>query len=66
MRWTDDFWGAMRPFCTGVYVNELGEEGEERIRDAYNQETYRRLLTLKNTYNPGNLFRFNQNITPDA
>ena len=66
MRWADEFWRVMRPFTSGVYVNELGLEGEERVREAYNPETYRRLVALKNTYDPGNLFRFNQNIEPVA
>jgi FAD/FMN-containing dehydrogenase len=66
MRWTDEFWCIMRRFCSGVYVNELGLEGDERVREAYNPETYRRLVALKNIYDPGNLFRFNQNIKPDA
>src|SRR5882724_9226962 len=65
-RWADDFWRKLRPFSRGVYVNELGEEGEERVREAYKPETYRRLAELKKIYDPGNLFRFNQNIQPDA
>lgn len=66
IRWTNDFWTAMRTFSTGVYVNELGDEGEERVREAYNPVTYRRLVALKNTYDPENLFRFNQNIKPSV
>ena len=48
-----------------VYVNFLMEEGEERIRKAYGAEKYDRLKALKRTYDPGNFFRLNQNITPD-
>ena len=33
VRWAREFWATMRPFSTGgVYVNNLGDEGEERIR----------------------------------
>jgi FAD/FMN-containing dehydrogenase len=56
----------MEPFAArGVYVNFLGNEGEERIRASYGAN-YARLVTLKNTYDPTNLFRMNQNIQPTA
>lgn len=54
----------MQPFAErGVYVNGLGEEGDERVRAAYGQN-YERLAAVKNTYDPTNCFRLNQNITP--
>jgi FAD/FMN-containing dehydrogenase len=62
--WARRFWESMRPFATGgVYANSLGEEGEERVRAAYGLN-YERLVTLKATYDPDNLFRLNQNIRP--
>jgi FAD/FMN-containing dehydrogenase len=64
MQWTDDFGKAMRVFSSGTYVNELGDEGEERVRAAYNPTTYAQLVALKNKYDPGNLFHLNQNIKP--
>jgi len=69
VRWAREFWAAMQPHSTGgVYVNYLGreaDEGPERIKAAYGPETYARLVTLKNKYDPNNLFRLNQNIKPD-
>jgi FAD/FMN-containing dehydrogenase len=57
----------MEPFSTGgVYVNFLGNEGEERVRAAYGAEKYEQLAALKNRYDPTNFFRLNQNITPSA
>ena len=54
----------MRPFSTGgVYVNNLGDEGEERVRDAYG-DNYQRLAAVKKKYDPANFFRLNQNIRP--
>lgn len=66
MRWTQDLWTAIRPFSTGgVYVNFLSAgEGQERVRAAYGAEKYDRLVELKNRYDPGNLFRVNQNVKP--
>ena len=64
IRWTRDFWEAMRPFeSEAAYVNYLGTEGQDRIRAAYG-EKYERLVALKNKYDPTNLFRLNQNIKP--
>jgi hypothetical protein len=64
IRWARDFWAAMRPFSTGgVYVNNLGDEGEDRVRAAYG-ENYLRLVALKKKYDPRNIFRLNQNIKP--
>ena len=54
----------MRPFAKGVYVNELGVEGADRVREAYNSQSYARLVALKNQYDPTNVFRLNQNIKP--
>jgi FAD/FMN-containing dehydrogenase len=63
--WTRNFWEAIRPYSTGrVYVNFLGEEGEDRVRAAYGDAKYERLRALKQTYDPTNLFRLNQNIRP--
>lgn len=50
----------------GVYVNFLGDEGPERVRAAYPGATWDRLAAVKATYDPGNLFRRNQNVPPAA
>jgi len=64
IRWTREFWTAVEPFATGeVYVNHLDAEEGTRIRAAYS-DNYERLVALKNTYDPTNLFRLNQNIKP--
>jgi FAD/FMN-containing dehydrogenase len=63
-QWVRDFWDALEPWHQGVYVNFLGDEGSDRVRDSYGPEKYDRLRALKTAYDPENLFRFNQNIPP--
>jgi FAD/FMN-containing dehydrogenase len=66
IQWTREFFEAMQPFFErGVYVNDLGEEGDDRVKEAYGSN-YERLAALKNQYDPTNLFRLNQNIRPAA
>jgi FAD/FMN-containing dehydrogenase len=48
----------------GAYVNFMGDAGDERLRASYGDATYERLVALKRRYDPANLFRLNQNITP--
>lgn len=66
MAWARNFFTAMQPYSTGVYVNNLGSEGADRVKAAYAPETYQRLVALKNTYDPDNAFRVNQNVAPRA
>lgn len=61
--WVSGLEKALRPFARGVYVNNLEDEGPERIREAYGP-AYERLARVKGRYDPGNLFRMNQNIPP--
>jgi hypothetical protein len=63
-QWARDYWAALAPFHTSVYVNFLMEEGEARIRQAYGDAKYERLTALKRKFDPTNLFRLNQNIPP--
>lgn len=60
--WTREYFDALEPFATGTYVNFTTDtEGEESM--AY-RENYDRLVSLKNEWDPDNLFRMNQNIEP--
>jgi FAD/FMN-containing dehydrogenase len=62
LQWTRAFFAAMQPHLeSAAYVNNLGVEGQERVRAAYG-DNYPRLAELKRTYDPSNVFRLNQNI----
>jgi hypothetical protein len=62
IRWTRDIFAAWEPHLGhAVYVNDLGDEGEERVHSAYG-ENYGRLAALKTKYDPTDFFRLNQNI----
>ncbi len=62
--WVTSFAAALGQGDAGVYVNFLGDEGEGRVREAYPGSTWDRLAAIKGRYDPTNLFRLNQNITP--
>jgi FAD/FMN-containing dehydrogenase len=63
--WTREFAQAMQPYTTaGMFLNFVMDEGQERVRSTYGERRYRRLVELKDKYDPGNLFRHNQNIPP--
>jgi FAD/FMN-containing dehydrogenase len=47
-----------------AYVNFLGDT--DAGRSSYGDETYNRLVALKNEYDPTNVFRLNQNIEPSG
>ena len=63
-KWTAELYSALRPHVDeAVYVNNLGNEGAERVRAAYGPN-YDRLVEIKTKYDPTNFFHLNQNIAP--
>lgn len=62
--WARAWWEPAQPYTLGgEYVNNLGEESEDRVRASYG-ENYDRLAALKGKYDPANFFRLNANIQP--
>jgi FAD/FMN-containing dehydrogenase len=62
--WAREAFRQLEPLAdAGVYVNNLGAEGGDRVKAAYG-ENYARLANLKSMYDPTNFFRMNQNIQP--
>ncbi len=66
MEWSRGFHEAMTPFATGgAYVNLVGEDEADGARRAY-VGNLDRLATVKEAWDPDNLFRMNHNLAPPA
>jgi UDP-N-acetylenolpyruvoylglucosamine reductase len=62
--WARHLWEDTQHLTSSaVYVNYLGTEGDQRVRDAFGVN-HERLARVKAQYDPGNFFRLNQNIRP--
>lgn len=64
--WVRSTWSAMQRHSTGrLYLNfpGLGED-QSLVRNALGDSVYRRLQDVKRRFDPANLFRMNQNISP--
>jgi hypothetical protein len=66
IRWVRDFASALSPFSSGPYINQVGteaEEGSAEIQAAFG-DNFEKLASLKQRYDPTNMFSHNQNIRP--
>ncbi len=64
--WARAFFDATAPHANGgVYVNFMADDEVTRVGGAYGTNLDR-LTAIKAGYDPGNLFRVNQNIAPRA
>ena len=65
--WATELAEDMKPHSVaGVYLNYTSDTGDERVRASFGEEKYAKLVALKDTYDPANMFRLNQNIRPSA
>ena len=65
--WARAFLDALQAHRAGVYVNFLDSDDDtSRVREAYGEDTYRRLAEVKAKYDPENVFHNNKNIKPGA
>lgn len=63
--WVRAVRSALAPYANGgVYLNFIGDEGQDRVRAAFGAENYARLARVKKEFDPENVFRGNQNIIP--
>jgi FAD/FMN-containing dehydrogenase len=64
--WVRNVHGAVQPWAQkGAYLNYLMDEGQQAIEDSFGAQ-YKRMVALKNEYDPTNFFSMNQNIKPTA
>lgn len=64
INWAKSYWADLHPYSMGgAYVNFMMEEGADRVQASYG-DNYKKLAQIKAKYDPGNLFRVNQNIKP--
>ena len=47
-----------------MWLNFIGNEGQDRIRAAFGDANYARLARVKRDFDPQNVFQGNQNILP--
>ncbi len=63
--WSRRAMAALKPHTTvGQYVNDAVESDVGSVRGIYGDAKYERLVALKRTYDPDNVFRLNANIRP--
>ncbi|HET7846210.1 MAG TPA: FAD-binding oxidoreductase [Acidimicrobiia bacterium] len=63
-QWVAELAGILSNGDDRGYAGFLADEGQGRVRAAYPGDTWERLRRVKAKYDPGNLFRLNQNIPP--
>ena len=62
--WASGLATALSDGAAAAYAGFLGDEGEHGVRRAYPPATLDRLARVKRQYDPGDLFRLNENIRP--
>jgi FAD/FMN-containing dehydrogenase len=63
--WTRRFRADINRYASGgIYLNFIGDEGQDRIRAAFGPDNYDRLAAVKAEFDPNNVFKANQNIKP--
>jgi FAD/FMN-containing dehydrogenase len=65
--WARDLCAEVRPWATGsVYLNFVGDEGEDRVRAGYGEANYERLAAVKAEFDPDEVFSLHHAIKPLA
>lgn len=64
--WVRGVCADLKPWSIGaVYLNFIGDEGQERVAAGLGTGNARRLAAVKSAYDPENVFHLNHNIIPD-
>lgn len=66
-QWVHDLCADLKPWASGaVYLNSIGDEGENRVVAGFGRENYQRLAPVKAQYDPDNVFHLNHNSKPTS
>ena len=65
VKYIKEYWKDFEPFTDGWYTNEVDDHAAATVNRNY-QGNYERLVKVKNSYDPTNLFRLNANVEPTA
>ena len=63
VRYVKEYWSKLEQFTDGYYTNEVADEPQRFVDENY-QGNLARLQSVKNRYDPHNLFRLNANVKP--
>jgi hypothetical protein len=63
--WIKEYWRTMEPHAHGFYTVDVADEAAEIVNKNY-RGNYKRLVKVKNRYDPTNMFRLNANVVPTA
>ena len=63
--WLKQTWKSIEPHIQGFYTNDLIDESQKQVDENY-LGNYKRLVEIKNRWDPTNLFRLNANVIPTA
>jgi len=62
--WLRKYWPALERHTRGFYTNDLELETAQSSLQANFRRNHDRLVAVKNTFDPTNLFRLNANVKP--
>jgi FAD/FMN-containing dehydrogenase len=64
-QWAQNLRADVKPWSSGtVYLNFIGDEGQDRVVAGFGGDNYTRLAAVKAKYDPDNIFHLNHNIKP--